>query len=195
MQTYFWDSSVFCAYFNDEVGRADIVEELPEAAQAEELIIIASSFALVEVLKLEGHLPLKEADEATLVAFFQYPFIKYVDANRQLCQSARHLIWKFPALHPKDSIHLASALAYVDREHLDGLFSYDTDFTKLDGKITSKFPITQPYIKEPKLKLQAVPETSESEKQLDTPANVTPLPLPKPGEVSAPVPPPPPPVP
>ena len=176
MQTYYWDSSVFCAYFNDELGRADVVEELLEAAQAGELIIVTSSFALVEVLKLEGHLPLTETDEAALLAFFQYPFVKYVDANRQLCQSARHLIWKFPALRPKDSVHLASALAYVEREQLDGLFSYDTDFTKLDGKITSKFPISHPFIKQPKLKLRATEEKPESEKQPDQPTNIMPLP-------------------
>jgi predicted nucleic acid-binding protein len=178
MRTYYWDSSVFCAYFSDEAGRADVVEELLEAAKAEELTIITSSFALVEVLKLEGHLPLKEEDEAALVAFFQYSFVKYVDANRQPCQSARHLIWKFPALQPKDSVYLASALAYVEREHIDGLFSYDKDFTKLDGKITSKFRISHPFVEQPNLSLKPHSEELESEKQPNQPTNVTPLPVP-----------------
>ncbi|MGO8699750.1 MAG: type II toxin-antitoxin system VapC family toxin [Limisphaerales bacterium] len=177
MRTYYWDSSVFCAYFNDEAGRADVVEELLGAAQAEEILIITSSFALVEVLKIEGHLPLKETDEAALVAFFQYPFVKYVDANRQLCQSARHLIWKFPALRPKDSVHLASALAYVEREHLDGLFSYDADFTRLDGKITPEFPISHPFVEQRNLKLQPASAQSKLQDQTDVPRNVTPLPV------------------
>jgi hypothetical protein len=51
-------------------------------------------------------------------------------------------------LKPKDAVHLASALAYAQREHLDGLFSYDSDFTKLHGALTQKFGITEPYVEQ-----------------------------------------------
>src|SRR5262249_5353907 len=104
--------------------------------------------------KLKGHAPLTQGDEQEIVSFFQYPFIHFVDATRQLCQDARHLIWKFPALNPKDAVHLASALYFSQREALDGLFSYDKDFTKLNGKVTTKFSIIEPFISQPNLKLQ-----------------------------------------
>jgi len=191
MRTYYWDSSVFVAYFNDEPNRADVVEELLLAAESGEILIITSSFAEVEVLKLDGHLPLTEKEEATLSAFFEYPFIKFVDANRQNCKNARHLIWKFTSLKPKDSVHLASALAFVERESLDGLFSYDKDFTRLNGKITTKFPISEPFVESPKLKLE--PRQEEPEDKPAAPNGVTlatnpPPPL-LPESVSVPIPP------
>jgi hypothetical protein len=42
-------------------------------------------------------------------------------------------------------VHLASALAYAQREHLDCLFSYDDDFLNLNGAITQRFPIKEPF--------------------------------------------------
>jgi predicted nucleic acid-binding protein len=154
MRTYYLDSGVFCALFNEEKGRADVVQELLEEAKAREVLILTSTFALVEVLKVDGHKPLTKEAEQEIVDFFQYPFIRLVDPTRIICERARHLIWRFASLQPKDSVHLASAMYYSDRKALDGVFSYDTDFTKLSGKITTKFPITEPFILSPTLKLQ-----------------------------------------
>jgi len=170
MRKLYCDSSVFCAFFNDEKGRADIVEELLEEGAAGELIIVTSSFAL-EVLKMDGHMPLSKDDEQELVSFFQYPFIKYVDATRQLCQEARHLIWRFPSLQPKDSVHLASAIYFDQREALDGLFAYDRDFTKLDGKITTKFKISEPFVQQSKLKLQSAKAATTQSSDSPPPAS------------------------
>ncbi len=150
---YYWDSSVFVAFFSDEPHRADVVEQLLEEATAGRITIVTSSFANVEVLKVEGHAPLTEADEKKTSDFFEYPFIRFVDATRSLCDEARHLIWKYPALQPKDAVHLASALAYSERANLDGLFSYDQHFLKLNGMITKKFPIVEPLMKQGILKL------------------------------------------
>src|SRR5208283_362176 len=152
---YYWDSSVFVAFFNDEQEkqRADMVEQLLDEAEAGRISIVTSSFALVEVSKLQGHKPLSASDERKIVDFFEYPFIHLVDATRDICEDARRLIWSHPSLFPKDAVHLASALAYAQREHLDGLFSYDDDFLKLNGVITTKFPVTQPFMKQMKLSL------------------------------------------
>jgi len=79
--------------------------------------------------------------------FFEYPFIKAVDATRAICEAARHLIWRHPALIPKDAVHLASAIAYASRRSLDHLFSYDADFLKLDGVVTDLFPIAAPFLR------------------------------------------------
>jgi predicted nucleic acid-binding protein len=110
MRTYYCDSGVFCAYFSNEPGRADIVLGILKKARAGEVQIITSSFALVEVLKVAGHPPLKKDAEQKIVAFFKYKFIHFVDANRYICAQARHLIWSHPALKPKDAVHLASAI-------------------------------------------------------------------------------------
>lgn len=148
LHTQYWDSGVFVAYFNDESNRADTVETLLNDGNEGRLTIITSAFACVEVLKLKDHDHLSKEHEQMISDFFEYPFIKIVDATRGVCEAARHLIWKYPSLKPKDAVHLASALAYVEREYLDVLFSYDADFLKLDGVITQKFHIKEPYIEQ-----------------------------------------------
>ena len=148
---YYWDSSVFLAYFNDEPKRANVVEALLHDGQSGKLSIVTSVFSFVEVIKMKGENPLKQTQEQKITEFFQYPFIKIVDATRAICEYARHLIWAHPALWPKDSAHLASAMIYSDRAHLDGLFSYDDDFLKLNQIITTKFPIQTPFQKQPEL--------------------------------------------
>lgn len=146
LKTQYWDSSVFVAYFNDEEGRADTVETLLNEGTEGKLTVITSAFACVEVLKLKDHKHLSQQDEEMISDFFQYPFIKLVDATRGICEAARHLIWKHPVVRPKDAVHMASALAYAQREQLDFLFSYDSDFLNLDGALTQKFHIKEPFI-------------------------------------------------
>jgi predicted nucleic acid-binding protein len=166
LHTQYWDSSAFIAFLNDEDGRADTVESLLNDAKDNKLTIVTSSFACVEVLKLKNHKHLSQEHEQMISDFFEYPFIKLVDATRGICEAARHLIWKHPALMPKDAVHLASALAYVEREYLDVLFSYDTDFLNLDGTITQKFHIKEPYIEQLPLFAEAkVPKTGKATPQ------------------------------
>ncbi len=148
VKNQYWDSSCFVAYLNDESGRADVIENLLNEGTEGKLTVITSTFACVEVLKLKEHKHLSAEQEAMISDLFQYPFIKLVDATRGICEAARHLIWKHSVLKPKDAVHLASALAYAQREPLDVLFSYDNDFLNLDGQITQKFHIKEAYVEE-----------------------------------------------
>jgi predicted nucleic acid-binding protein len=124
---------------------------LLEEAETGKIEIVTSTFTLVEVIKLDRERKLKKADEDKIVAFFEKPYIHLVAADRTICESARHLIWQFSTLQPKDSVHLASALAYAEKRRLDALFAWDADFTKLDGKVTTKFPIRHPFEETPSL--------------------------------------------
>lgn len=146
-----------------------MVEALLNEGLEGKLTVITSAFACVEVLKLKNHKHLSKEDEDMISDFFQYPFIKLVDATRGICEAARHLIWKHSGLKPKDAVHMASALAYAQREPLDFLFSYDTDFLDLDGTLTQKFHIKDPFIEQ----LPLFPETTYS----DQAATVQPLEL------------------
>lgn len=163
VKTQYWDSSVFVAYLNDEEGRADVIENLLNEATDGKLTIVTSAFACVEVLKLKDHKHLSEEDEASISEFFQYPFIKMVDATRGVCESARHLIWKHPTVKPKDAVHMASALAYAEREQLDVLCSYDNDFLDLDGSLTQKFHIKEPFVDQLPLFKETDPEATPEE--------------------------------
>ncbi len=148
---YYFDAGVFVAHFSNEKGRADVVNELLDEADAGRISIITSSITLTEVVKVKGCKPLNKQDEKILTEFFDHAYIRLVDATRDVCEAARHLMWKYPSLKHKDAIHLASALTFSKRGYLDALFSYDSDFTNLNGVLTNKFKITEPYLKEPKL--------------------------------------------
>jgi predicted nucleic acid-binding protein len=62
-RTYYWDSSVFVGYFNDEEKRADVIEQLLNEATDGKITIITSAFACVEVLKLKNHAQLSKSHE------------------------------------------------------------------------------------------------------------------------------------
>jgi predicted nucleic acid-binding protein len=88
IRRYYWDSSVFVSFLNEEESRFEIVESLLKEAHAGRAEIVTSTFTLVEVLKLRGHSPISEKDEAELQAFFEYPFIKFVEPDREVCERA-----------------------------------------------------------------------------------------------------------
>lgn len=168
-RTYYWDSGVIIPFFNAKLEPAagKIAKDLLDEAERGTLEIITSTFTLVEVLKVDRQNQLKPADEAKIVAFFEKPYIHLISADRIICESARHLIWKFSALNPKDAVHLASAFAYAEKRELDALFAWNKDFTKLNGKVTTKFPIREPFIEAPLL--QSWAEANPQPPKSDTP--------------------------
>jgi predicted nucleic acid-binding protein len=174
-QVLYWDSSVFCSFFNahNEKERAKLIRELLDEAQSGSLDIVTSTIALVEVVKLDGERKLPREHEDKIAAFFEYPFIHLIEIDRTLCEDARKLIWEHPSLFPKDAIHLASAIFYATKAPLSGLFSYDEDFIKLDGKLTKQFSITEPFMSQGLLGLSSAesPEPTQSEKPDDEISN------------------------
>ncbi len=145
MKRYYCDSGVFCAYLSKEDGRWKEVRDILEEALAGRVELFTSTFSLVEVLKVKGHSPLDQKTEEKIESFFQYPFIKFVEPTRSICEGARVHVWK-DGMKPKDALHLASALFLSRIIALDGLFSYDNDFTRLNGKVTTAFSILPPQL-------------------------------------------------
>ncbi|MGH7949490.1 MAG: PIN domain-containing protein, partial [Candidatus Binataceae bacterium] len=65
--------------------------------------------------------------------------------DRSVAEYARQLIWQYPALKPKDSIHVATAI----KEKLPVLDSFDDGLLSLDGAIgTPPLPIGKPHVPE-----------------------------------------------
>jgi predicted nucleic acid-binding protein len=161
IRRHYWDSSVFCSYLNDEPNRAQTVEDLLKEARSGHIEIVTSSFSAVEVLKLKGSNPITEAMEKEVTAFFEYPFIKFFDANRFVCESARQYVWR-NNLKPKDAVHVASTALVSKIVTIHELFSWDEDFIKLNGKIPGiSFPFARPYMVQTVLNLD--PEQSLEE--------------------------------
>jgi predicted nucleic acid-binding protein len=165
---YYWDSSAFLAVFQKEKDRVDVCKQiLSEAAQGK-IQIFTSSITLVEVIKITPAKKLKPKVEAKLDEFFKMPYITLIDATRRICDEARHLIWKYPHLAPKDSIHLASAL-YGKRKRLDEIHSYDTDFLKLNTKIgTPPYVIREPYMAQIEIPYENDEEEETAEEKSET---------------------------
>lgn len=153
-QIFYWDSSVFVAFFNEESTRSENVAQILEEAESGDVFIITSSFTLVEVIKLKGTTPILVSDQKKVTEFFEKDYFRFVDANRKITESARDLIWKSPGLFPKDAVHLASAIEFARKEELDCIHSYDRDFLALNGKLPISCPVREPVPAQPGLGLK-----------------------------------------
>ena len=127
----YWDSDCFLGWFNDERDKADACAAVIEAAEAGELEIVTSALTLTEVIKLKGHPSLPASREETIRLFFENPFLVIRNVDRQVAEYARHLIWTQPALKPKDSIHLATALL----SKVPALDTFDGGLIALDRRL------------------------------------------------------------
>lgn len=154
IKRYYWNSSVFCSFLNEEPDRFQVVEDLLKEARSGNIEIVTSSFTTVEVLKLKGSAPITDEMEKEVVTFFEFPFIKLYDANRNVCELARQFVWKH-GLAPKDAVHMATASLAAKLVTIDGLFSWDTRFLKLNGKVPGiSFQLSVPFITQALLPLE-----------------------------------------
>lgn len=138
----YWDSDCFLGWFKkNEPDKAADCQGVVQAAELGEAKIVTSALTLTEVIKLKNHPSLKAEDEAIIKKFFENDFIIIRNVDRFVAEHARELIWKYPHLKPKDSIHVATA---IDSE-VDVLDTFDGDLLRLDGKIGNPgLKITKP---------------------------------------------------
>ena len=72
---YYWDSSCFLAVFKEEAGRVEVCKSILNQARNERCLIVTSSFALVEVIHIQGREKLTPDSEMLIEEFFQQPYI------------------------------------------------------------------------------------------------------------------------
>lgn len=145
----YWDSSCFLAWLKPEPERRDACREVLQAAEKRELQIVTSAISLTEVIKLnKGPVVIPQEHEQKIRDFFKQEYIVIVQVTRLIAEEARSLIWRFPALRPKDALHAATAL-YGGVEDLD---TFDKDFLPLDGHLGAhRLRIRQPHMPQPNL--------------------------------------------
>jgi hypothetical protein len=102
---------------------------------------------------LKGHAKIADDAQQKLRMFFEFPFIKIVNADRDICESARNYVWTYK-MASKDAVHMATAEVASRVVEIHGLFSWDSDFLGLNGKTHLKFPITVPFLEQGILQLQ-----------------------------------------
>lgn len=127
----YWDACAFLGLLAEEPDKIDECNSVIRAAEKGEVRLITSAVTLTEVIKIKGSPRLKEEDEEKIRKYFENSYITVVNADRPLAEDARHLIWQFPKLDPKDAIHLATAI-YAECPHLD---TFDSDLLDLNGQL------------------------------------------------------------
>ena len=132
MRKVYCDADVFIGWFNEEDDKVKACRGLVDASEKGEVQIITSALTLTEVIKIKGKQPLPQSKEETIKGFFEREFVSIVNVDRRTAEFARDLIWHYPHLNPKDSIHVATASMTED---VDVLYTFDDDLLRLNGQL------------------------------------------------------------
>lgn len=132
MQKVYCDADVFIGWFNKENDKVKACRGLVDASEKGAVQIITSALTLTEVIKIKGQQPLPQSKEEIIKGFFEREFVGIVNVDRRTAEFARDLIWCYPHLHPKDSIHVATASL---TEGIDVLYTFDDDLLRLNGQL------------------------------------------------------------
>ncbi len=101
----YWDSDCFLGWFNEESSKIDQCKGVLTKARNGELLIVTSALTLTEVIRLKGKPRISKENEDKIVDFFENDFISIRNVGRITAEKARHLLWTYNRLMPKDSIH------------------------------------------------------------------------------------------
>jgi predicted nucleic acid-binding protein len=139
----YWDSVCFLGILNKELDKVSKCKGTIEQAENGQLKINTSALTLTEVIKLKGKPRLSRDKEQMIIDFFKHEYMIIHNVDRRIAEHARYLIWKYPALQPKDSIHVATAVI----RKIPTLHTFDEDLLALDNKLGAiKLRICQPDI-------------------------------------------------
>lgn len=128
----YWDACVFHAMFGKEAGRFEACMAIEKQARENLVVIYTSTASFVECVWIKGNPDKLSAEhEEVITKYFQHKFIQPIIWDRPMSESARSLIWQFPALKPKDAIHVASAIS----QQVEELHTFDDYLLGLSGKV------------------------------------------------------------
>jgi len=137
----YWDTSIFLCFLNseEEVRRA-ICEDVLHHASMDELLIVTSTYTIVEVIRpknrsIPGARPLttKEADK--IKGMFRWPFIRTIELDERTGLYASDLAREH-SLAPADSVHAASAILWKAQ----ALYAWDRDYSRISNLIAVEEP-------------------------------------------------------
>lgn len=126
----YWDSCVFIDAIQETSGRYPAISQFVAAAQRNEVQIVASMFAKIEVCKLKG-LGLQDKEtEQKIIEFFDNDYVTIRPVDDEVTEKARELLRTVDHLKPPDATHVATAII----NNIPTLHSYDPDMLKMNGK-------------------------------------------------------------
>lgn len=138
VDTVYFDASVFIAWFNNEPGRADIIERLLSSSSEGTLRVITSIVSLAEVAyyrQERASISPGELDLRINALLLNELLIGLVALDRPVALRARQLVRTGPGRRERltvlDAIHLASA----EVAGADYFATYDRDFTHASDRV------------------------------------------------------------
>lgn len=106
---HYWDSCAFLAWLQNESAHEAACRDTIEQAKSGEIVLVTSALTIAEVLWTKNG-PRLEEDKATILnKFFRRSYIRIVNVDRRIAESAQRLVWN-DRIRPKDSIHVATAI-------------------------------------------------------------------------------------
>lgn len=124
----YWDACCFISILSNEANADDCLKVV-RAAEAGDVVLVTSAISLVEVIKLDGKMPVRETEQQKVDDAMLGPHFRIREVDRTVAQLARRLIWDH-GVEVKDAIHVATAL--------------DASITEMhttDGKLTKLSPL------------------------------------------------------
>jgi len=108
------------------VDRKHMMDDILSHAARGEYPVHTSTITLTEVRKPRGGTSLPDAQDDSLLRYFEHKYIQLISVDREVAEQANRLAREFN-LETCDAIHLASAL----RAHCDYLLTWDDKLLKV----------------------------------------------------------------
>lgn len=146
----YWDSNCFLAWLQNEEDRAEKCQDVLALAERGEIAIMTSVLTIAEVLRLRPKDALPSERRSSVESLFNRPSIRTMMLTRRIAEEARDLVWDH-GTDPKDSFHVASALA----AKVGVLNTFDGSLIGKSEQIgTPPLIIEDPAVTEPELDLE-----------------------------------------
>jgi predicted nucleic acid-binding protein len=105
----YFDSNAIIHYVYNDPDAGPVVEALLQEAAAGEWRVVVSAVSVVEVTRPRFK-SVDPAKQATILAFFEQPYIYIRDLDFILAEKAHNLLIDYLWLHTRDAAHLAAAI-------------------------------------------------------------------------------------
>jgi predicted nucleic acid-binding protein len=126
----YFDSVTIIRYVENDTEAQPVVQALINEASAGSWVLVVSALTLLEVTRRPG-MPVDPAKHATILRFFDNPYIFVRELDILLVEQAQKLIYDYLWLYPQDAAHLAAAID----TRCEVFYTYDAELIRrFDGE-------------------------------------------------------------
>jgi predicted nucleic acid-binding protein len=125
LKAVYWDSCVIISRIQRTPERIEVLEYLTEEAERNRLLIVVSTFTIIEVNRTENQKPLTEEEDRLISDYFENDYIVIRPLTIPIARLARDIAREY-RIKPKDAVHVATAVFW----EVPLLHSYDENLCK-----------------------------------------------------------------